>query len=267
MRDRLAHRPTAAWAFATAAGTIAAVLLLGGPVLAQPGGMGATPLAVDLKKAPVGAWAEYQVAIGEGNAKARWALVGRSADNVVIEMAMDGGPAAQMGGKMTVALTLAPDPIKAERPVKKMVMQVEGKDPMEMPSEGPNHRFEKPDPKKLVGKETIKVPAGSFPTSHYRDSNERGTLDLWISETVPPLGVVKLQMTPKAGTGGGPAGPPQQVTMELSRQGKDAKPVITKAPKPFDPGALMGGSPGGKPQGTGKQPPVGPAPGGPPPHQ
>ncbi|HEY0706509.1 MAG TPA: hypothetical protein VGG33_06925, partial [Polyangia bacterium] len=202
---------------------------------------------VDLKKAPVGSWAEYAVDMGEQKAKATWALVGRTADQVSVEMSMEGGPLKDAGGKMTVRLQLAPDPIKAEKPVKQMVMQFAGKDPMLMPEGAPVQKFEKPDPKKLVGKETVTLASGSYPASHYRDTNDRGTIDIWISEAVPPLGLVKMTVTPKTGS------PMPPVKMELAARGKDAKPVITKAPKPFDPAAMMGG--GGPPPGGGAPPP------------
>ena len=243
--------------FATAAAAWAAVTAGSLPAVAQPGGaLGATPLAVDLKKVPLGSWAEYQISFGDKAAKARWALVGRKADSVTIEMIMEGGPAAQMGGKMTARLVMAPDPTKTDHAVKQMVMQLEGQDPMEMPTQGTNQKFEKPDPKKLVGKETVKVPAGSIATSHYRDNNERGSIDMWISESAPPLGLVKLNFVPKAGA------PMPSVSMELSGKGKDAKATITKTPKPFDPAAMMGaraGGHGGPPPGAGGPPPVAPA--------
>ena len=197
---------------------------------------GATPLAVDLKKVPICSYAEYKIAFGDQAADARWALVGRKSDSVTIEMTMQGGPATQMGGgKMTARMVMAPDPTKADRAIKQMVVQKEGQDPMEMPTQGMNQKFERPDPKKLVGKESITVPAGDFAVSHYRDTNERGNLEMWVSETVPPLGLVKLSFTPKAGS------PMPKVGMELAGKGKDAKPIITKTPKPFDPQAMMQG--------------------------
>jgi hypothetical protein len=253
MRDRVSSRARLFCLAAAIAGGPVGVAVTATPAAAQPGGMGATPLAVDLKKVPIGSWAEYKIAFGDKAAQARWALVGRKPDNVIIEMIMEGGPAAQMGGKMTARLVMSPDPTKTDKPVKQMVMQLEGQDPMEMPTQGTNQKFEKPDPKKLVGKETITVPAGSIATSHYRDNNpERGTIDMWISESVPPLGLVKLSFVPKTGS------PMPPVGMELSNKGKDAKPIITKTPKPFDPAAMMGAMHGGRPGGPGG-PGAGPA--------
>jgi hypothetical protein len=246
MRDRVSSGSRLFCLAAALAGGAVSVGVTATPAAAQPGGMGATPLAVDLKKVPLGSWAEYKIAFGDKAAKARWALVGRKPDNVIIEMIMEGGPAAQMGGKMTARLVMSPDPTKTDHAVKQMVMQLEGQDPMEMPTQGTNQKFEKPDPKKLIGKETITVPAGEIATSHYRDNNpERGTIDMWISEAVPPLGLVKLSFAPKAGS------PMPPVSMELAGKGKDAKPIITKTPKPFDPAAMMGAMHGGRPGGPG----------------
>jgi hypothetical protein len=232
MRDRFAT--TAAFV------TIAAVSSALAPLaLAQPAGpMAATPLAVDLKKAPVGSWAEYVVKMGDRQAKSRWALVDRTSDKVTLEMSMDNAPPSTMVGKMTMRLVLAPDPVKAPKPVLESVMQIEGKDPMEMPVNSTPQKFEKPDPKKMVGKETVKVVAGTFTASHYRQTDERGTLDMWLSDELPPLGIVKMTATPKAGS------PSPPLDLQLSGKGKDAKATITKKPKPFDPSAMFG-PPGG----------------------
>jgi hypothetical protein len=230
MRDRFATTAT----FVTIAAVSGALAPL---ALAQQAGGGgaATPLAVDWKKTPVGSWADYQMKAGDRQAKSRWALVDRTSDKVTLEMSMENGPQATLGGgKMTMRLVMAPDPTKAARPVLETVMQLEGKDPMQMPTDATGQKFERPDPKKLVGKETVKVIAGSFTTSHYRQSDDRGTTDVWLNEDLPPLGIVKLTMTPKAGS------PAPAVELQLSGKGKDAKPTITKKPVPFDPAAIFG---------------------------
>lgn len=238
-----------------------ACLLPATGALAQMGAGSPTPLAADLKKIPVGSWAEYTMTIGMGagmTMKSRWALVARDANSNTMEMTAEGAPMAQMGGKMTMKLILVPDPTTSDRPVKGMTMKVGDHDPMEVPLDMPNmppQRFEKPDPKKLVGKEQIKVAAGSFKTSHYRDVTPQGTVDAWISDEAPPLGMVKVVTTPKPGTTGPQGQPMPPMTMELSARGKDAKPTITKTGKPFDPSVFAG-----PPRGKGAGPSGGPPP-------
>jgi hypothetical protein len=250
------------------------LVLIAAPGLAQaqPIGGGLTPLALDLKKVPVGSWAEYTVTIGGGGGmtmKSRWALVARDANGSTLETSVEGGPVAMMGGKMVMKVALVADPLKSDKPIKQAVVQVGDRDPMEMPLNMPNmppQKFQKPDPKKLVGKEQIKVAAGTFKTSHYHDVTERGVIDLWVSEGVGPLGMVKMTATPPAGKQD-PQTPP--ISMELTGKGKDAKGIITKSPKPFDPAELGGAGappPGGPPPGAGAPGPgKAPPPGGPPP--
>jgi hypothetical protein len=158
-------------------------------------------------------------------------------------MSMLGAMTAQMGGKITLKMVLDPDPIGAAKPVKEMVMQVGDGDPMQAPADAPRQKFQKPDAKTLVGKETIKVEAGSFPSTHYRDHTPAGTVDVWVSEAIPPLGLVKVATTPepKAGDADSPSIPP--ATMELSATGTGAKPTITKPAKPFDPRGMTVGAP------------------------
>ncbi len=230
-----------------------AALAASGTARAQGIGAGESmPLVGDLKKAPVGSWAAYTMTVAmDGKPmtmNARWALVGRDAASNVLEMQMQGGMMAAMGGKITVKLVVALDPTVGDKPVKQMVMQMGDRDPMEMPTnipQIPTQKFHKPDPKNLVGKETIKVAAGTFKTSHYRTITENGAVDAWVSEEAAPLGVVKVVSTPKPGAPGPGGRPMPAVTMELVGRGKDAKPSITKPAKPFDPAALMGAMGGG----------------------
>jgi hypothetical protein len=200
----------------------------------------ATPLALDLKKVPVGAWSEYTMSLGAGQQamtiKSRWALVARDANSNTLETTIEGGPMAA-AGKMVMKMVLVPDPVKSDRPVKQMVMKLGDRDPMEMPLDMPGmpaQRFEKPDPKKMVGKEQLKVAGGTFKVGHYRDV----TIDAWISEQITPLGLVKLTTTPKPGATGQNGQPVLPMRMELVGRGNDAKPTITKGAKPFDPAAF-----------------------------
>jgi hypothetical protein len=212
---------------------VVALLVAPAAALAQPGaGMGAMPLAIDVKKIPVGSWAEYGVSMGPQTGKLRWALVARDADGATVEMTTE-----TPRGKIAMKIIMVLDPVNSPNPIKKIVTQEGDKDPMEMPPMMmANAKFQKPDPKKLVGKESVKVSGGTFKASHYRDEIESATIDIWINESVPPFGIVKQTVLPKASQ--------QLGTMELVAHGKDAKPVITKPAKPFDPSMMGGPGPG-----------------------
>jgi len=215
-----------------------AIALAPSPASAQVGAQPPMPMVVDLKKVEIGSWASYTTTVGEMSMTAKTALVGRDASSVSMETSMEGGMMAMMGGKMTMKLVMDPDPTSAAKPVKQVIMQVGDQDPMLAPDTMPAQKYSKPDPKALVGKETIKVAAGSFKTEHYRAKSEQGTFDVWVSEAAPPTGLVKLT-TSGAQAGGQPM---PGMTMELAALGKGAKPTITKAPKPFDPQKMMGGA-------------------------
>jgi hypothetical protein len=192
-----------------------------------------TPLAVDLAKIAVGSWAKYNMTMGTMPPMSmKMALVGRNTAGNTLEMSVEGGLAAK-AGKVITQMTLAPG---SEGNVKKLILQVGANDPMEMPVQGAQGKqFAKPDPKTLVKEETVKVAAGSYKTKHYHDKTPQGdTVDFWVTESVAPLGLVKIEMTQKSN----PmiSGP---IKMELAALGKDAKPDVTKAPKPFDQNALM----------------------------
>jgi hypothetical protein len=220
---------------------------------ASASGQGAGPLAggpaltVDFKKAAPGSWAEYQVKVGtsgDTTMKTRWAFLGRGQDGNTLELTTD-GPAAgtsQVGGKVVTRIVLAPDPIGLGKPIKQLVVQMAERDPIEIPLDLPGlpaQKFQNPDPKKLVGKETIDVAGGRFSTSHYRDVLPDSTVDSWLSDQVHPLGVVTIRSTPRpdaAGPGGQPLPP---VTMELLAHGRDARPAITRPARPFVPGGAV----------------------------
>jgi len=192
-----------------------------------------TPMATDLAKITVGSWAKYNMTMGTMPAMTmKMALVNRSAAGNSLEMSVEGGMAARAGNVVT-QMTLAPGSTGS---VQKLVLQVGTNDPMEMPVEGAQaHQFAKPDPKTLVKEETIKVAAGSYKTKHYHDKTPQGdTVDFWVTESVAPIGLVKIEMTQKSNPMiNGP------IKMELTSVGKDAKSIITKKAKPFDQSALM----------------------------
>lgn len=221
----------------TVLAAVLGIALLPTPASAQMSAQPPMPMVVDLKKAPIGSWASYSVKTGQMTMRTKIALVARDASSVSMETSMEGGMMAMMGGKMTVKVVMDPDPTTAAKPVKQAVMQIGDQDPMLAPDTTQAQKYSKPDPKTLVGKETIKVAAGSFKTAHYRTQTQHGTADVWVSEDVLPTGLVKLTTPPMQAGGQKMPG----MTMELAATGKGAKPTITKPPKPFDPQQMMMG--------------------------
>lgn len=247
------------------------------------GGMPATPVGVPLDKVAVGTWAEYNVQRGDSPArKLRQALVGREGGGYVLETRSQTGRGEDVLSRAVVEA----DPSK-EGGVKKLVTQFGTGDPMEMPLNRPpggapgaggpaaggpgagpgaeggpgrgggggrmGARFIKPDPKHLLGKEKVKVAAGSFQADHYQTEGPRGgKLDYWIAKDSGPFGLVKLELDR---SGGGADGDGGRLVVELAAKGKGAKPELTKPAKPFDPAVLRERFGGGGPGGGGPPPP------------
>jgi hypothetical protein len=221
------------------------LLILPSPARAQaPGVPAGMPLVIDMTKIDVGVWAEYTMSMGSISLSSRWALVARDATSNTLEMTTRGGLVAK---PVTLRMVLAADPTSNAKPRKPMAVQFGSDEPMLTPPDTPVQRFQRPDSKNLVGKEEIKVAAGTFQTSHYREKNAMGTVDVWVSETVPPLGVVKVLTSPEVDKNDPEAMKIPPATMELSATGKGAKPTITRKPKPYDEkkmGGLVGGGAG-----------------------
>jgi hypothetical protein len=208
-----------------------AALAIASPAAAQAPGP-PLPLGMDLRKAPVGAWSEYTITVADLPAmKQRFAVVGRDAATHTVEILTEGGPLGPTG-KMVLRFVLEADPAKKDR-VKKAVMQLADNDPMEMPTQ--MGQFSPLNPRKQVGgTKTLKVAAGSFSTKHYKDRSAANgsVLEVWVSDQVPPFGIVKL-------VGSGDEGK-NPLTMELVARGDGAKATVTKPPQPFDQTVLSG---------------------------
>jgi hypothetical protein len=233
---------------------VASVLLASSAARAQAPGPGTPlPLAVDLAKVKVGSWAEYQMSVGGlPPMQMRMALVGRTAGTATIEMSVSGGMMAMAGGAMVVKTVLDIHSKKDEPKVKEVAMQLGSNDPMEMPPEmSQRSQFKRPDPKDSAGEEAVKVKGGTFKAKRYAEKTSSGdSVQFWVSDKATPLGLVKMTGETKAAPSAGMpiTGP---VTVELTAQGKDARPAITKAAKPFDPETfkreVLGGAAGGPP--------------------
>jgi len=206
-----------------------------------PGVPAGMPLVVDMAKLEVGAWADYKMSMGSIDLASRWALVARDAKTNTLEMTTTGAAVAK---PVVLRMVLAADPTTDLKPRRPMVVQFGHEDPMLAPPETPVQRFQRPDDTNLVGTEELKVAAGTFATRHYREKNAMGTVDIWVSETVAPLGVVKVVTTPQVDKSAPEAMQVPPAVMELSGTGTGEKPAITKKPRPYDEkkmGGLVGG--------------------------
>jgi hypothetical protein len=209
-----------------------ALLLLPAPATAQTGGLPAgMPLVVDMQKVEVGAWAEYVATVEKRPFTSRWALVARDAKSNTLEMTTKG---KEFKKPMILRVVLPADPTSKDRLPKPPLVQLGDDAPMLAPPDFPPPKFQRPDPADLVGQEEIKVPAGTFPTSHYRQKNASGTVDIWVSETMPPIGIVKAVNTPEPDKSLPPSMQSSPSTQELVAVGRGAKPAVTKKPVPFD---------------------------------
>jgi len=113
----------------------------------------------------------------------------------------------------------------------RMVMQMPGRDPMEMDMNmnpaGRGMKQSTPvniaDKAEVVGTESVTVPAGTFSCTHFRMKD--GTGDAWVSDKVGPWGLVKAQG--------------KDSSTVLAKVIIDAKDHITGTPKKFDPMQMM----------------------------
>jgi hypothetical protein len=140
------------------------------------------------------------------------------------EFAMtDQNTSQMMYGKTLVSVT------DAGITTMRMVIQLPGRDPMEMYGGmmGRNVNTTVADnianKAEIVGTDSITVPAGTFSCTHYRMKD--GTGDAWVSDKVSPWGLVKSQ--------------DKDSSVVLAKVITDAKDHITGTPTKFDPMQMM----------------------------
>ena len=173
----------------------------------------------------VGAGAVYQMETkGRPPLSMEIAVVGQEAGGYWIENRMNGPQ--EMISKMLVT------PAGPQR----MIVKAAGQPAMELPVNLQAVQAPQTDLKqtaKLVGKEQITTPAGTFACDHYQMNERGGTVDAWVASSVSPYGLVKMTS--------------RDMTMTLAQVVKGAKSRITETPQKMEmPGMpnlseLMGG--------------------------
>jgi hypothetical protein len=198
---------------------------------AQFGGKGAQgPRLHGEFKPVVGSWAEYQVKAEQSQAptKMKIAIVGKEGTSYWYETMMQGQE------KVVTKFLVSGDP-EDQKNVKRMIMKPGNEPAMEMPVMGMGRQPSKPQqPKgKLTdkGMENITVPAGTFKARHFQYQDGKDVVDTWVTEKVPPYGIVKSQS--------------KEFEMVLSSFGTGAKSLITETPRKMQMPKMPQGMPPG----------------------
>jgi hypothetical protein len=189
----------------------------------------------------VGSGAAYQMTGAKGDKnEMEITIVGKDSvagkDAFWLEMGFN-SPQGQMYMKTLMAIDASKNTA-----ISRMIMQMPGRPPMEMPEQminmtrgnAPPQSADIRDNAQLVGTEDVTVPAGTFSCEHYKAKD--GKWDVWISSKVSPWGLVK-----SSGEG---------TEMVLVRTITGAADHITGTPVPFNMGGFggPGGPGGGRPQ-------------------
>jgi hypothetical protein len=202
---------------------------------ARPGQGGPLPVSLDLRKVPVGSWAEYKTTYVGMNTPVttRYGLVARTGATVDIESEspeMNQTPLGRM--ILRDRLSISDTEIKQVE----AATQFKNNEPTLKrldadPEAGPP--FGRPDPKKRVGVESVTVPAGVFPKAEHYHVQLQGkeTVDYWTSPDAPPLGLIKVVIKGGVGLVTGS-------TLQLLKVGTGATAVIVKKPRARAPGEI-----------------------------
>ncbi len=181
----------------------------------------------------VGSGAVYETKLkGKSEGEMQFAVVGREAVGTETGYWLEVTMANEELGGQVVYKTLVVLS-GGEIDVKRMIFQMPGQPPMEMPmnmrmgdSPSLSADLRKNKDAVLVGTESITVPAGTFSCQHYRSSAG----DAWLAPDVAPYGIVKTSSRARE--------------MVLLRTLTNVRPKITGTPVPFDPMRMMRQPPG-----------------------
>lgn len=174
----------------------------------------------------VGSGAAYDMQPASGpKTNIEYAIVGKESVDGKDGFWMEWTTTAGAMGEMVMKVLIVPGDTSAQ----KVIMQMPGRPPMEMPMQMGRANGTAPAPSDVrnlaedVGTESITTPAGTFSCEHYKMKDGSG--DTWLSSKVPPFGVVKHQG--------------KDSSMVLTKVITDAKDKIVGTPQPFNPMQMM----------------------------
>ena len=150
----------------------------------------ACPLVVDMKKVELGSWAEYAMTMGSISLSSRWALVARDAKSNTLEMRPRAGRSPSRSCCAWCWPRIRP---ATARPPKAHGDAVRRRRAHVASPDTPVQKFQHPESQE-PGRQGRAQGRGRNlqDQSHYRDKNAMGTVDVWVNETVSPLGLVKV---------------------------------------------------------------------------
>jgi hypothetical protein len=164
-----------------------------------------------------GSWAEYQMKMkdqGEAPTKMKMSMVGKEGTSYWYETVMQGKE------RMVTKILVSGDP-EDQKNVKRVIMKPGNEPAMEMPIMNTAKQKGKAQPSKGKfvdkGMESVTVPAGTFQARHMQYQDGKDVVDTWMSEKVPPYGLVKSQS--------------KDFEMMLTGYGMGAKSLITETPR------------------------------------
>jgi hypothetical protein len=181
-------------------------------------GKGAGPKFHSDFKPVVGGWSEYQMTgKGESPSKMKIAIVGKEGDAYWYETIMETKPEGRIISKMLVS----GNP-EDQKNMRRMIVKMGNEPAMEMPIQMMQASKDQGQKEKIIdkGKESIKVPAGTFTAQHMQYQDGEIVVDTWVHKDVFPYGMVKSQS--------------KEFEMVLLGYGTGAKTLITETPQKFE---------------------------------
>jgi len=181
-------------------------------------GKGAGPKFHSDFKPVVGGWSEYQMTgKGESSSKMKIAIVGKEGDAYWYETIME----TKQEGRIISKMLVSGNP-EDQKNMRRMIVKMGNEPAMEMPIQMMQASKDQGQKGKIIdkGKESIKVPAGTFTAQHMQYQDGEIVVDTWVHKDVSPYGMVKSQS--------------KEFEMVLLGYGTGAKTLITETPQKFE---------------------------------
>ncbi len=181
-------------------------------------GKGAGPKFHSDFKPVVGGWSEYQMTgKGESPSKMKIAIVGKEGDAYWFETIME----TKQEGRIISKMLVSGNP-EDQKNMRRMIVKMGNEPAMEMPIQMMQASKDQGQKGKIIdkGKESIKVPAGTFTAQHMQYQDGEIVVDTWVHKDVSPYGMVKSQS--------------KEFEMVLLGYGTGAKTLITETPQKFE---------------------------------